>query len=88
MYRFGSRVAPEEEIPMKPTQMGLWALILAGDVTKRLLPLTTRLGGAPDRFVTMPVSGPRRVVATLRSTGQPMPWFWEATASWRMEENA
>ncbi len=49
MYRFGSRVAPEEEIPMKPTQMGLWALILAGDATKRLLPLTSRLGGAPDR---------------------------------------
>lgn len=81
---------------MKPTQMGLWALILAGNATKRLLPLTSRLGGAPDHFVTMPVSGlewsdlgdPRRAVATLRSKGQRMPWFWEATASWRMEGNA
>ena len=54
------------------------------------------LARAPDRFVTMPVSGlewsdlgdPRRVVATLRGTGQPISWFTEATPSWRMEGNA
>lgn len=54
------------------------------------------LARAPDRFVTMPVSGlewsdlgdPRRVVATLRRTGQAVPWFGEATASWRKEGSA
>jgi mannose-1-phosphate guanylyltransferase len=54
------------------------------------------LACGPDRFVTMPVSGlewsdlgdPRRVVATLRRRGQPVPWLAEATASWRMEGSA
>ena len=45
------------------------------------------LARAPDRFVTMPVSGlewsdlgdPTRVVAMLRGTGQSVPWLAETT---------
>ena len=51
MYPCGREVL-EEEIAMKPTQVGLWSVILAGGDGKRLLPLTSRLAGdaRPKQF--------------------------------------
>ena len=45
MCRCGSRVAPEEETAMTPTQAGVWAVMLAGGDGKRRRPLTSRLAG-------------------------------------------
>ena len=45
MCRCGSRLAPEEETGMTPTQAGLWAGILAGGEGKRRRPLPSRVAG-------------------------------------------
>lgn len=94
--------APELIAALEPVRRALGSSreAAAAEAAYAALPLInfsrSVLARAPDRFVTMPVSGlewsdlgdPRRVVATLLRTGPPVPWLAEATASWRMEGSA